>query len=93
MATGKDRTSKLVARPLSTPKTKPPKEAPAIPKMAVTIERPGSGPGTIRLATTPTKAPMIIQLMSPIVFLLRVRLLQVLLVVWRREVGLAFDCH
>ena len=37
------------------------------------IERPGSGPGTIRLATNPARAPMTIQLMIPIAFLLRVR--------------------
>ncbi|HSK85140.1 MAG TPA: hypothetical protein VK902_17335, partial [Rubrobacter sp.] len=78
VAIGKDRTSKLVTPPPSTPKTKPPKEAPAIPKMMVMIERPGSGPGTIRLATTPAMAPMTIQLMIPIAFLL-VRLFRVLL--------------
>ena len=43
------------------------------------IERPGSGPGTIRLATNPAMAPMTIQLMIPIAFLLRVRLFRVLL--------------
>ena len=79
MATGMDPTSKLVTPLPSTPKTKPPKEAPAIPKMMAMIERPGSGPGTIRLATNPAKAPMTIQLMIPIAFLLRVRLFRVLL--------------
>jgi hypothetical protein len=75
IATGKDPTSKLVAPlPPRTPKTKPPREAPAIPKMMVMIERPGSGPGTIRLATNPAKAPMTIQLMIPKAFLLRVKL-------------------
>ena len=44
---------------------KPPKEAPAIPTMRVTIKRPGSGPGTIRLASVPAMAPTTIQLMSP----------------------------
>jgi hypothetical protein len=68
----------LVTPPPSTPKTKPPKEAPAIPKMMVMIERPGSGPGTIRLATTPAIAPITIQLMIPIAFLL-VRLFRDLL--------------
>ena len=58
---------------------KPPKEAPAIPKMMAMMERPGSGPGTIRLATNPAKAPMTIQLMIPIAFLRRVKLLRVLL--------------
>jgi len=47
--------------------------------MIVMTERPGSGPGTIRLATNPAKAPMAIQLMIPIAFLLRVRLFRVLL--------------
>ena len=74
-----DPISKLVTPPPSTPKTKPPKEAPAIPRMIVMIERPGSGPGTIRLATNPAKAPMTIQLMIPIAFLLRVRHFLVLL--------------
>ena len=64
-----DPTSKLVTPLPSTPKTKPPKEAPAIPKMMAMIERPGSGPGTIRLATNPAKAPMTIQLKIPIAFL------------------------
>ena len=73
-----DPTSKLVTPLPSTPKTKPPKEAPAIPKMMVMIDRPGSGPGTIRLATNPAKAPITIQLMIPIAFL-RVRLFRVLL--------------
>jgi hypothetical protein len=54
-----------------------PKEAPAIPKMMVMIERLGSGPGTILLATKPTMAPTAIQLKSPIAFLL-VRALHVL---------------
>jgi hypothetical protein len=45
----------------------------------VMIERPGSGPGTIRLATTPAMAPITIQLMIPIAFLLRVKLFRVLL--------------
>jgi hypothetical protein len=79
VANGTDRISKLVTPPPSTPKTKPPKEAPAIPKMIVIIERPGSGPGTIRLATNPAKAPMTIQLMIPIALLLRVKLFGVLL--------------
>jgi len=47
--------------------------------MMVMIERPGSGPGTILLATTPAKTPMAIQLMISIAFLLRVRLFRVLL--------------
>jgi hypothetical protein len=45
----------------------------------VMIERPGSGPGTIRLATKPAMAPITIQLMIPIAFLLRVKLIRVLL--------------
>jgi hypothetical protein len=47
--------------------------------MTVMIERAGSGPGTIRLATNPAKAPIAIQLMISIAFLLRVRLFRVLL--------------
>jgi hypothetical protein len=74
-----DPTSKLVTLPPSTPKTKPPKEAPAIPKMMVMIERPGSGPGTIRLATNPAMAPMTIQLMIPMAFLLCAKLFHILL--------------
>jgi hypothetical protein len=46
--------------------------------MIVIIERPGSGPGTIRLATNPAKAPITIQLMIPIAFFLRIRLFGVL---------------
>jgi hypothetical protein len=93
VATGKDRTSKLVTPPPSTPKTKPPTEAPAIPKMMVMTERPGSGPGTIRLAITPAMAPMTIQLMIPIAFLLSVSSFASCSVVWRRGIGSAFDCH
>jgi hypothetical protein len=47
--------------------------------MMVMIERPGSGPGTICLATNPTMAPIAIQLIISIAFLLRVRLFHVLL--------------
>ena len=50
-----------------------------MPKMMVMIERPGSGPGTIRLATTPAKAPMTIQLMIPIAFLFGLKLFRFLL--------------
>jgi hypothetical protein len=48
---------------------KPPREAPAIPRMTVTIKRPGSGPGTIRLAKSPAMVPTTIQLMKPIYLL------------------------
>jgi hypothetical protein len=88
-----DPTSKVVTPPPSTPKTKPPKEAPAIPKMMVMIERPGSGPGTIRLATNPAKAPMTIQLMIPIAFLLVSGSFASCWVVWRQGIGSALDCH
>jgi hypothetical protein len=78
VATGTDeRLKSLVPVLPRTPVKKLPKEAPAIPKMMVMIERLGSGPGTILLATKPTMAPTAIQLKSPIAFLL-VRALHVL---------------
>ena len=42
-----------------------PRRRPRIPKTIATIKRPGSGPGTIRLATNPAMAPTTIQLMVP----------------------------
>ena len=80
VATSTDQRLKSLAQvPPRTPVKKLPKEAPAIPKRMVTIKRPGSGPGTILLATKPTMAPITIQLMIPIAFLLRVKLFRVLL--------------
>jgi hypothetical protein len=78
VATGTDQRLKSLAQvPPRTPVKMPSKEAPATPKRMVTIKRPGSGPGTILLATKPTMAPTATQLKIPIAFLL-VRALHVL---------------
>jgi hypothetical protein len=78
VATSTDQRLKSLAQvPPRTPVKMLPKEAPAIPKRMVTINRPGSGPGTIFLATKPTMAPTAIQLKIPIAFFL-VRALHVL---------------
>jgi len=75
VATRMDQTLKPVAPdPPRTPTKKPPTEAPAIPSRTVTIKRPGSGPGTIRLANNPAIAPTTIQLINPIDFLLALAL-------------------
>src|SRR4028119_1395490 len=71
VATRTDQTLKpVVPDPPKTPTTKPPTEAPAMPRRTVTIKRPGSEPGTIRRATIPAMAPTRIQLIRPTPFLL-----------------------
>ncbi len=76
VATSKDQTLKPVTPdPLRMPATRPPTEAPAIPRRIVIIKRPGSGPGTIRLASNPAMAPTTIQLIRPISSLLLARFL------------------
>src|SRR5918997_3352126 len=74
VATRTDQTLKPVApEPPRMPTRRPPTEAPAIPRRTVTIKRPGSGPGTIRLASNPAMAPTNIQLISPTSSLLLAR--------------------
>jgi hypothetical protein len=43
--------------PTRTPSTKPPMEAPAMPRTTVTTKRPGSAPGTIRRASGTAMLP------------------------------------
>src|SRR5918997_6185063 len=93
VATRTDQTLKpVVPDPPRTPTTKPPTEAPAIPRRTVTIKRPGSGPGTIRLANDPAMTPTTIQLTRPMYYLFRAMLfaLRPVRVVCGPTIGAAF---